>query len=567
MSSTQPAPGAKTRRITRACDYCHRRAIRCLRDGNASQCLKCLQFSQPCTYARPAKRRGVKPGSQAISPSAPANVLGNSRAKTDSQSRLQWTAPLIASQAVVLSLAEVYFEVVYPIFPFFHQPTYLRRIARAEYTSDRHLFSTTMALCALVSARVQDQALFNTSYDMEELTKVPCETFYEAAVQASVDVTTETSIQSLDLLRTCALLSLTAVQCGKIRDMQRFLGRYHTLVAMDRLQDESNWPTGIGIVETEERRRLFWSMYTFEIYVSIVWNSVTRVREQQVNVAYTTEIDDELFSDRGYSSTLRPLVDLRQSPTSRPGQVASTSWLCGWNFTTDLYRVLEHVIASFGNRKRHQGSFPMELFVNRSATSISSVRDVVMQQYTNLPYCFKVVSQLTCDPASDRFGFQAANITATVQLLRMMLFASGGGSIEDRCKIASEVIDAFTQIPVAYLRAISSPLLHHLAGIGSILGSVFEEPMSEHAYEQVRVVLLALAQLLENLEHGIHATKSAQRLRDLVAQIDDYMNSQRDQSSNLPTKLANEIMDEWPWNLDFMQLAESWSSTEGQLDL
>jgi hypothetical protein len=149
----------------------------------------------------------------------------------------------------------------------------------------------------------------------------------------------------------------------------------------------------------------------------------------------------------------------------------------------------------------------------------------------------------------------------------MMLFASGGGSIEDRCKIASEVIDAFTHIPVEYLRAISSPLLHHLAGIGSILGSVFEEPLSEHAYEQVRVVLLALAQLLENLEHGIHATKSAQRLRDLVAQIDNYMNTQRDQSSKVPSKLANEIMDEWPWNLDFMHLAENWSSNDGRLDL
>lgn len=148
----------------------------------------------------------------------------------------------------------------------------------------------------------------------------------------------------------------------------------------------------------------------------------------------------------------------------------------------------------------------------------------------------------------------------------MMLFASGGGSIEDRCKIASEVIDAFTQIPVTYLRAISSPLLHHLAGIGSILGSVFEEPLSELAYEQVRVVLLALAQLLENLEYGTHATESAQRLRDLVIQIDHYMNSQRGQSSNIPSNLADGIMGEWPWNLDFMQLAEDWSSVDTHLD-
>lgn len=140
-------------------------------------------------------------------------------------------------------------------------------------------------------------------------------------------------------------------------------------------------------------------MYTFEIYVSIVWNSVTRVREQQVNVAYTTEIDDESFSDRGYSGSSRSPVDLRSSPNSRQGQVASTSWLCGWNFTTDLYRVLEHVIGNFRDRKRHKGSFPMELFVDRSAASISSVRDTVMELYARLPYCFKETSQMTCNPA------------------------------------------------------------------------------------------------------------------------------------------------------------------------
>ena len=154
-----------------------------------------------------------------------------------------------------MSLAEVYFEIVYPIFPLFHQPTYLRKIARGVHTSDQSLFSTTMALCALVSARVRDHALFNASYDVDELTEVPSETFYEAAVQASASVDARTT-QNLDSLRACALLALTAVQYGKIREMQAFLGRYHTLIAMDGLQDESNWPHDIGIVETEERRRL-----------------------------------------------------------------------------------------------------------------------------------------------------------------------------------------------------------------------------------------------------------------------------------------------------------------------
>jgi hypothetical protein len=65
----------KSRRITRACDYCHQRSIRCINAGG-SQCQKCIEFDQPCTYERAVKRRGVKPksGARAGSPaSAPRN--------------------------------------------------------------------------------------------------------------------------------------------------------------------------------------------------------------------------------------------------------------------------------------------------------------------------------------------------------------------------------------------------------------------------------------------------------------------------------------------------------------
>ena len=112
-----------------------------------------------------------------------------------------------------------------------------------------------MAVCALASARVRDQALFNSSWDAAELSKVPSETFYASALHVCSDAES-TNEQDLNLMRTSALLSLTAIQYGDTRAMQAHLGRYHTLVAMDGLHDEVNWPDGIGIVETEERRRL-----------------------------------------------------------------------------------------------------------------------------------------------------------------------------------------------------------------------------------------------------------------------------------------------------------------------
>lgn len=139
-------------------------------------------------------------------------------------------------------------------------------------------------------------------------------------------------------------------------------------------------------------------MYTLEVYASIVWNGVTRVREQQVNVAYPTELDDEFFSDRGYSQQTQSPVSTGPTPGSRQGEVGSTSWLCGWNFTTDLYRMLEHVISNFRDRRRHKGSFPTNIFTDSSSSPAASVRDSVMQLYFNLPQCFKEVPQVTCDP-------------------------------------------------------------------------------------------------------------------------------------------------------------------------
>ena len=317
-----------------------------------------------------------------------------------------------------------------------------------------------------------------------------------------------------------------------------------------------------------------------------------RSREQQSNVAYTTELDDESFDDSGYRQPMQAQSpgSIGPSPSSVGDNVRTSSWLCGWNFTTDLYRALEHIVTMFRDRPRYKRSFLQNICGDRTPLSASSVKETIMSMYTNLPQCFKETEALTFDLSHDRYGFQAANITATVQLLRMVLFSAGGATIEERCQIASEVVDAFMKIPVGYLRAISSPLLNHLAGIGAILGSVFEEPLSESGYHQVRVVLLSLAQLLENLDHGAHSTHSAERLRSQVAKIDEYMESQRiisrspvhhmiqaapsarsydmprshsatepsnGQQPSLPFPLPVDLFDDWPWFVNGMQFPES----------
>lgn len=302
-------------------------------------------------------------------------------------------------------------------------------------------------------------------------------------------------------------------------------------------------------------------MYTLDIFSCIVFNSVIRSREEQSNVRYPTELDDAFFDNTGYRTEPQSPADIA-SPSSN---VSPDSWLHGYNITTDLWRLLEHVTMKLHSHTKKKRSF-LEVATNfETSPAASTLQAEVDRIYYGLPHHFRVINDITGDQTKDRYGFQAANITATVQLLRMILLASEQNTIEQRCQVVSEVVNAFMRIPISYLRAISSPLLHHLGGIGSILGGVLEEPLVGYQYQQVRTVLLSLAQLLENLDLGIHSIKSAQKLRDLVIQIDDHMASRAGSGvtsattfsgpQNQDLQLPQNFLTEWPWKTGFMQFS------------
>ncbi|PHH72539.1 hypothetical protein CDD82_5919 [Ophiocordyceps australis] len=384
-----------------------------------------------------------------------------------------------------------------------------------------------MAVCALVSGRIRDGSVTNPRWDLNPLRHPPPDVFYAEAQRQLVEIGSEAS---LHVLRAHAILAIAAIQNGRIRDMHQHLGTYHTLVAMDALHDEANWPINIGLVEREERRRLFWSIYTLDVYTSVVWGGILRSREQQSSVAYPMEIDDDLIIDDSHHGAQSP-TSASSSSTCRALLDKTQSWMKGWNFITDLYRVLEHALTRFrshSNRSRRQSLILHEIFDDdKSGVTEASVRDRVLQLYLDLPACFRETPDLTYIAKKDLFGYQAANIKASLQLVRMVLFAAAGASIEERCQIVREVLNAFVSVPVAYLVAISTPLLHHLGGIGVLLGSVLEEPLSQQDYGQVRSLLLSMAQLLESLEAIRHSASASEKLRLQVSRIDEYMATQR----------------------------------------
>lgn len=110
-----------------------------------------------------------------------------------------------------------------------------------------------MAVCAIASARARDGALFPGRWDLEHFKNPTSESFFAAAKETIPQDLS--GMRGLDWMRTCALMALYGIQVGRIEIMHQYLGLYHSLVAMDSLHDEKNWPKS-GIVEVELRRRL-----------------------------------------------------------------------------------------------------------------------------------------------------------------------------------------------------------------------------------------------------------------------------------------------------------------------
>lgn len=257
------------------------------------------------------------------------------------------------------------------------------------------------------------------------------------------------------------------------------------------------------------------------------------------------EIDDEVLNDSTTDERSTVQKTFSSLTLSRDADnVASTSaecWLSGWNFVTDLYRMLEHALARFyGNRNKSNhpdiNSLPPNTFSDyNTIISDSSVADAVLQLYLDLPSWYKETPEMTFDDTKrDRFAFQAANITATLQLVRMVLLATSGDTIAARCQVAQEVLNAFASIPATYLLAISTPLLHHLGGIGSLVVSVLDEPCTESEYKLVQSILLSMAELLENLEPIQRSSGASRGLREKANQITTLIASRGNPALAIP---------------------------------
>ncbi|PVH86067.1 hypothetical protein DL98DRAFT_650556 [Cadophora sp. DSE1049] len=498
--------------LPRACDLCYKRSISCSPNQQDGRCQNCVDLSRECTYNR-SRGTDRDAGTRSdLTNSVPGAVVHFRIPE-------MWEHVIVDSKETIQCLMEVYFKVVYPIFPLFHRPSMTKRIMNEDYITDRSFFACTMALCALASARARDGALFPGRWDSKNLRTSPAAFFFGAA-QGTMprDLC---NLRNRDWMRTCGLLALYGIQVGNVATMHRYLGMYHSLVSMDILHNEKSWPKDLGIVETELMRRLFWSMYGLEVYSSIVGASIIRLRESQCSVAFPPEIDDDDFSDSD-DARLNSSVQHHNDPSC---------WIHGWNFTTRIYFILENVMDDHRRRRapRNRPSStptPSNYDVLRRSEALDEIRNM----YNKLPQQFREPQPVSPDVRGCqdyKIGFQAATIAATMQLAQLIISICADDPVEKKCAVAHDLRDMLNKIPPHFLRASSCPLIYHVAGLGHILASDTKgRPLFESSYCQVRDVLLCMKFFLSGLEDDSSKPVGAASLSRHIFGIEQFIKSQ-----------------------------------------
>ena len=288
-----------------------------------------------------------------------------------------------------------------PRFPLFHWPTFMAKIHQRSYETDRAFFATVMAMCAIVAARIKNGATSRVSRSTSSLFAAapPSQTFKAAAVAAIPDDLSYA--REFDYKRAKALLAILSVQFADIVNLHQHLGDYVTMSLASGFYDEKKWPKDLSIPEKQEWRRLFWSTYTLEIFTAISWDGIVRHRQSQTNVAYPAEVaNDAAISESGCLIA-----------------EGSSSFLQGWNTTTDLYQILEHLVDQ-SRATRLRASMPdtapprndvIQTLFAIPGPDPARVRQLVDDMYEQLRPEFKHAHAMTSDLDMDRFGFQGGS--------------------------------------------------------------------------------------------------------------------------------------------------------------
>lgn len=332
-----------------------------------------------------------------------------------------------------------------------------------------------MALCAVSAQTAALDAVFDTAL-LEGLSVPDSEQYFSEAV-SKIPIRIVQS-QDLDYLRSFGLLAVYSLRRGNHSDLQRHLGLYFASVAQHGFHDEGRWPDDISISEVDDRRRLFWCVYRLEIHSACVLGHVVRMPESQVSVLYPR---------------ITPAMDLE-----------THAWTAGWDYITDLFRLLEYAIFSLHGCKNRK---PL-LAVLCDRPSPATLLDSLARLKASKSRILLGLAEPDSSFQSNRCKFMAVQITCTEALVTIMALLYCQAPAAEVMEVAQSFLEEVTKAPLIMFKVASSQIVHQVLGVGHMLCNASRYDNGRYRSEAKRLIAF-LGDLVKNLEHDIPSAADA----------------------------------------------------------
>lgn len=192
-------------------------------------------------------------------------------------------------------------------------------------------------------------------------------------------------------------------------------------------------------------------------------------------------------------------------------------WFCGWNHTTDLYRILEHVLVLLRMRHAKHSRISESEYEYKLRWCLERLSEVQVGLQPQFSQAFR----RSQDSGRNRCGFQTVNIFGTLHLVKTIASVLQDSSFRNVLLAAQNMLEGTQFIPQEYYRAIGSPLLQKLAGVVLLLCNLAKQRnLSAEEMSALQPILLGTIDLLR-IGHGDTdaAHPSVAKLTTFLAQV------------------------------------------------
>ncbi|KAH6638708.1 hypothetical protein C7974DRAFT_120281, partial [Boeremia exigua] len=155
--------------VKRACDSCHRRKVKCIREGT-NPCKHCVPAGLACKYNTIPQNKGPKGSRAKVLPELRENQQ-NAQLAHDGQllSSQNVQTPSLVPRALVESCMEFFFVNVYPSQPVLHRQLAQEAIANMDRSIEAYCMIVSLCAYVMIQANMKVQPSLLDRHEMAQM--------------------------------------------------------------------------------------------------------------------------------------------------------------------------------------------------------------------------------------------------------------------------------------------------------------------------------------------------------------------------------------------------------------